>query len=132
MDRSIKSTSLSVGYIVWDVLTNNPAVKVRANKVFPVVVDNAELPYIVYRRALLQQNPVKAGMAGADTVTIEVLCFTKGYSDGVEMAEAVRGALDGRQYSTEDLAMRSCMLTDSEELWQDDAYVQKLVFSIKV
>ena len=52
----------------------------RANKVFPVVEDSAELPYIVYRRTQLEQVPTKAGR-GADMVGIEILCYTKGYTE---------------------------------------------------
>ena len=43
-----------------------------------------------------------------------------------------RGALDGVQGETDGLVMRSCHLVDSEEGWQDDAYVQQLVFNVKI
>lgn len=48
------------------------------------------------------------------------------------MAEAVRAALDYAQGESDGLVMRSCILNDSEEAWQDDAYVQQLVFSVKI
>lgn len=96
-----------------------------------MVEDSAELPYIVYRRAQLEQEPVK-GRRGADTVGIEVLCYTQHYTEGVELAEAVRGALDGAQGEIDGLVMRSCYLADSEEAWQDDAYVQQLMFNVKI
>ena len=103
----------------------------RAKKVFPVVEDSAELPYIVYRRTQLEQEPAK-GRRGADTVGIEILCYTQHYTEGVELAEAVRDALDGAQGEKDGLVMRSCYLADSEEAWQDDAYVQQLVFNVKI
>lgn len=96
-----------------------------------MVEDSAELPYIVYRRAQLEQTPVKSGR-GADTVGIEILCYTEHYTEGVELAEAVRGALDGKQGEVNGLVMRSCYLSDSEEAWQDDAYVQQLMFNVKI
>lgn len=128
---AVSKSSLSAGEIIRAMLIEDSEVMARANKVFPVVEDNAELPYIVYRRTQLEQDPTKRGR-GADTVGIEILCYTKGYTEGVELAEAVRGALDGAQGESDGLVMRSCYLADSEEAWQDDAYVQQLVFNVKI
>ena len=100
--------------------------------VFPVATDKATLPYILYRRTALDHNPTKAGQPGADTVQIEVICFTEKYKDGIEMAEAVRNALDYSRGELNGLVMRSCILKDSEEAWQDDAYVQQLVFEVRI
>lgn len=128
---AVNKSSLSAGEIIRAILMADSEVVARANKIFPVVEDNAELPYIVYRRTQLEQVPAKAGR-GADMVGIEILCYTGGYTDGVELAEAVRGALDGAQGESDGLVMRSCYLSDSEEAWQDDAYVQQLVFNVKI
>lgn len=128
---AVSKSSLSAGEIIRAMLIEDSEVMARVNKVFPVVEDKADLPYIVYRRTQLEQDPTKAGR-GADTVGIEILCYTAGYTEGVELAEAVRGALDNRQGETDGLIMRSCYLTDSEEAWQDDAYVQQLVFNVKI
>lgn len=128
---AVSKSSLSAGEIIRAMLIEDSEVMTRVNKVFPVVEDSAELPYIVYRRTQLEQDPTK-GRRGADTVGIEILCYTKGYTEGVELAEAVRGALDGAQGESDGLVMRSCYLADSEEAWQDDAYVQQLVFNVKI
>ena len=128
---AVSKTSLSAGEIIRAVLIEDSEVMARANKVFPVVADSAELPYIVYRRTQLEQDPTKRGR-GADTVGIEILCCTENYTEGAELAEAVRGALDGAQGESDGLAMRSCYLADSKEVWRDDAYVQQLVFNVKI
>lgn len=124
-------TSLSAGEIIRAVLTQDEAVSKLTTKVFPVVADEARLPYIVYRRSNLEQVAAKT-LRGADTVGIEILCYTEQYTPGVELAEAVRAALDGRQAEIDGLVMRSCFLTDSEEAWQDDAFVQQLIFTVKI
>lgn len=128
---SVPKTSISAGVVIRQMLLNCPAVAARTNKVFPVVTDEARLPYILYRRASMEQIPVKSA-AGADTVRIEVLCFTEKYAEGVELAEAVRSALDQQQDETDGLRIRSCTYIDGEESWQDDAYVQELDFSVKL
>ena len=119
-------TSLSAGSIIRDMLLQDPEVAKHTKKVFPVATDTAVLPYILYRRASIEQNPTKAGYPGADTVTIEVICYTE------KLAEAVRAALDGKQGEKDGLVMRSCVLTDGEEGYDSDAYAQQLVFNIKI
>jgi hypothetical protein len=128
---AVNKTSLSVGEIIYDVLTNNAEVMARANKVFPVVTDKATLPYVAYRRSRLEHNPAK-GTQGADTVQIDVLCFAAKYGDGVQLAEAVRQALDGKQATKDTLIMRSCTIAGGEEYYENDAYIQELNFTIKV
>ena len=128
---AVNKTSLSVGEIIYDVLTNDAEVMARANKVFPVVTDKATLPYVAYRRSRLEHNPAK-GTQGADTVQIDVLCFAAKYGDGVQLAEAVRQALDGKQDAKDTLIMRSCTIAGGEEYYENDAYIQELNFTIKV
>lgn len=125
-------TSLSAGEVIRAALLDDKDVMARVNKIFPVVADSAELPYISYRRAGFEQNPQKAGAPGADSIQLEVLCFTARYTEGVELAEAVRAALDHTTITQGDLRLRSCTLTDSEEAYQDDAYVQQLVFTVNI
>lgn len=127
-------TSLSAGELIREVLLDDPEVHSRVKKIFPVAVDEAKLPYILYRRAALSVRPQKAGQPGADTLQIEVLCFTESYAEGVELAEAVRAALDYKEAVNDagDMRMRSCTLTDSEEAWQDDAFVQQMIFSVSI
>ncbi len=127
-----RKTSLSAGSIIRDILLKDAEVRKRTNKVFPIVIDQAQLPYILYRRASLEQNPTKAGYPGADTVVIEVVCYTEKYADGIELAEAVRAALDGKQGEKDGVVMRSCVLSDSEEGYDSDAYAQQLVFRVKI
>ncbi len=128
---AVSKSSLSAGEIIRSILVEDTEVAKRIKKVFPVVEDKAELPYIVYRRTQLEQVPTK-GQRGADSIGIEVLCYTAKYTEGVELAEAVRDALDGAQGAIPGLTMRSCFLVDSEEAWQADAYVQQLVFNVKI
>lgn len=128
----VNKTSLNAGLVVRKLLLESEVVMERTKKIFPLVTDKAELPYIVYRRMSLEHSPTKAGYPGADTVRVEVSVFTEKYGEGVELAEAVRQALDYSHGEAEDVRMRSCVLSDAEELWEDDAFVQNLVFTIKI
>lgn len=129
---AVPKTSLSAGAVIRAELLEDAEVAARTNKVFPVATDCAELPYILYRRTSLSPNPQKSGQPGADEIQIEVICFTERYGEGVELAEAVRAALDQITAEHDGMRLRSCYLLDSEEAYQDDAFVQQLVFSVKI
>lgn len=129
---AVNKTSLSAGEIIRAILLEDPEVASRTKKIFPVATDKAELPYILYRRSSLSANPQKGGQPGSDEIQIEIICFTERYGEGVELAEAVRGALDFVTSEHNGLRLRSCYLIDSEEAYQDDAYVQQLVFGAKM
>ena len=125
-------TSLNAGVIIRDILINDADVSRIATKVFPVVTDKATLPYVAYRRSRLEHNPTKAKNPGADTVQIDINCYAATYQESVELAEAVRAALDYAQGEKDGLVMRSCILADGEELYEDDAYVQSLSFKVQI
>ena len=125
-------TSLNAGVIIRDILINDADVSRIATKVFPVETDKATLPYVAYRRSRLEHNPTKAKNPGADTVQIDINCYAATYQESVELAEAVRAALDYAQGEKDGLVMRSCILADGEELYEDDAYVQSLTFKVQI
>lgn len=125
-------TSLSAGVIIRDILTKDAEVNRIAKKVFPVVVDSAQLPYVAYRRSRLEHNPTKAKAPGADTVQIDVNCYAATYEESIALAEAVRAALDYAQGEIPGLKMRSCTLADAEEFYEDDAFVESLAFKVQI
>lgn len=129
MDAS--KTSISAGLALAKILWEDQAVSGRVTRIFPVAIDSAELPFIVFRTVGLEQEAVKSG-AGADTAQVEVMCCAEGYEEAVELAEAVRGSLDGVSYSDEEIRMRGCRLSDHDEFWEGDAYVERLVFDIRI
>ncbi len=125
-------TSLSAGAVIRGILIADTDVMQIARKVFPVVTDKAELPYVAYRRSRLEHNPTKAKNPGADTVQIDINCYAATYETSIDLAEAVRAALDYAQGERDGIVMRSCTLVDGEEIYEDDAYVQCLTFQVQI
>lgn len=122
-------TVLSAGMAVYEVLSE--ALNGVVTKVFPVVTDEAVLPYVCYHREALETAAAKYAPS-ADTATIVVDCYAATYNGSVTLAEAVREALDGVSITTSaGLNVRSSFLTDASETWTDDAYVQSLTFKLR-
>lgn len=120
-------TSLSAGLIVMGML-QEAGVAARA---FPIAAQEAELPYIVYQRVAAKANPTK-GLGSADAATVEVTVWAATVMESIELAEAVRAALDGRSYERGGLACRRCLMADSSEGWEADAYFQRMAFEMAI
>lgn len=120
-------TSLSAGLIIKGML-EAAGVEARA---FPIATQEAELPYIVYQRVAAEAVPAK-GIASADTATVEVTAWAETVMESVDLAEAARRALDGRSFSRDGLHCRRCLLADSCEGWEADAYFQRMTFKMAI
>lgn len=128
-DTPLMKTVLSAGTAVYEVLSERLADKVT--KVFPVVTDEAVLPYVCYHREALETAVAKHAQS-ADTATIVVDCYAATYNGSVALAEAVREALDNVSITTSaGLNVRSSFLVDAAESWTDDAYLQSLSFKLR-
>lgn len=100
-------------------------------RVFPIVADTAELPYIVYRRSSGEMRAHKSGVTARSVNTLEVFCYASNYAEGVTLAEAVRAALDGVKITDSEITLDS-RLADSSEDFTADAFVQQLFFTISI
>lgn len=129
--NDVTKTSLSAGEILRSVLLLSEDLAELTKKIYPVATATADLPYITYRRTGMESQAVK-GKPYNDTVAVEVCCYAATYGHSVELAERVRAALDGVSAQSDTLRMRSCALIDSEEDWEADAYVQRLVFEMRM
>lgn len=125
-------TILSAGEIIHAILSEAPEVKAITSTILPVYNESElTLPYIIYQRNSIEPKPVKTS-PGAESAEIEVSCYTESYGQSVELAEAVKEALDGVSATTDTMTMRSCQLVDGGESWADGAYIQTLIFNIKI
>jgi hypothetical protein len=126
-------TSLSAGLIVYDILSKDATVKQKATKVFPVLTDqDVELPYVCYHREHHQGVSVKSG-AGADTAIIQVSCYGATYTQSVELGEAVRAAMEGKEHTYSTIHMRACVMTDAQEYGTEEGnFVQELTFECRI
>lgn len=124
------ASSLSAGLALRSLLTASEGVTALTSSVFPVATDSATLPYVAYARKSLYHDPTKSG-SGSERVEVDVNCYASDYAGSVELAEAVRAALE---YQSTDgaPAIRSIILTNASEYWESDAFVQSLTFQLYV
>lgn len=124
-------TSLSAGEIIRALLLMDEGVTAITSRVFPLISDKALLPYICYRRTQMEPTPVK-GRPHKDKILMELECCASSYVTSVQLAEAVRGCLDGTEATHGDLVMNSCILADASEDYEDEAFIQTLIFEVRI
>lgn len=83
--------------VLADRLLADPAVSaVIAGRVYPVIAPaSAGLPFITWRRQVVQREQTLSGPLGMPTVTLAVDIYAEGYEAVRELADACRVCLDG-------------------------------------
>lgn len=119
-------TSISAGTIVRRILMDN-GIADKVTKIYPIASDKADLPYIIYRRTSVVTERAKWEVV-EDKAIIRIAVLTEDYDSGTELAEEVRAALDGKDLTA--YGVSSCALTNTDETWMDDAFIQNLYFQL--
>ncbi len=132
MDAPSPKTSISSGLLIYRLLSGHAGVSQLATKVFPVAItaENARLPFIVFRA--VSQDPTETKpQKGFDTCQIAVDCAAGDYEEAVTLAELAREAIEDAECSEDGISLGTAVLTDREEFY-DDAFVERLIFTITV
>jgi hypothetical protein len=85
-----------VGKAIYHLLTNATAITdIVGTRIYPEVAQqDGDLPYIVYNVSNNEPSDTKPEPSKLDTAEIEVHCYATSYSQAIDIAVAVRGALD--------------------------------------
>ena len=102
------------------------------DRIYPLVSKvDCEFPFIVYQRMSVAPSYTKDGLiAEEQNYSISVLADT--YSESVELADAVRDALELERGTFAGQRIRNIKLTSVNESWVSDTYVQELNFTIEL
>lgn len=100
-------------------------------KIFPVVTDEAEAPYLFYDEEI-EHEPVKNG-SGIDKASVDISVIATSFEECTALCEAVRGALD-RKWAVGDGLKVDCitMTHASKVTWEGDAWRRVLTFGMRV
>ena len=87
---------MTVGKAIYYLLTNSTDIAaIVSTRVFPEVAQqDAPLPYVVYNVTNNEPSDTKAEPSELDTANVEVNCFSTSYTESIDLAVAVRAALD--------------------------------------
>ena len=111
---------------------NEEVTRMVCDRIYPLVSKvDCEFPFIVYQRMSVVPSYTKDGLiAEEQNYNITVLADT--YAESVELADAVRDALELERGTFAGQRIRNIKLTSVNESWVSDTFVQELNFTIEL
>lgn len=127
-------STLSVGKLIYSVITTQAAEDQTlkdslSTKVYPIAAPaDTTFPFVVYSRTnSYTENQTKDGWLN-DRCSFSITVVSDKYDESVEVAEFVRDALENCILSSSSLEIHNIHLTSSNELFNEDEYIQNLYF----
>lgn len=125
--------SLLIGKYIYRLLSEDEGLSgsVTPKKIFPLIANaDTTYPFVVYSRTGLSVQYCKDGLV-EDTVEMQIIAVSDNYVESLEVANQIRKALELRRYKDDDIQIRECKLTSVYEEYMEDAFIQRMNFTIK-
>ena len=120
----------AIGNVVRNILLENEEIKKQVkDNIFPVVAPEVTKgDFILYRRTQYSKSSVKMGVY-EDRCELTLLVVSDNYDNSFALASKIDNVLNGRHNIDEKRV--DIMLSDSSEGWEDNKYIQTLIYTIK-
>ena len=121
--------SLQIGKAIYHILSNDTDVVDRVqNKIYPLIADvDTTFPFIIYKRTGITPADSKDRFIYSEDVYVDVVIASDKYNESIEIADLVRTALLKGGYD----GIKDIDLTDADEDYIEDTFIQTLTFKIK-
>lgn len=111
-------------------LNDEEIVKQIGSNIFPLIApETTEGDFIIYIRNKYNKSAVKMGVY-QDECEVAVVGISDNYDSAIALASKIDNALSG-QHTLEGGVRLQITLSDSTETFEDDKYIETLVFTIK-
>lgn len=103
------------------------------DKVYPLVADEGTTyPFVVYRRSGLTPASTKDRYSYKESASVEIIIASNSYPDSINLAEQVKLKMNNTRGTYNGLGIGEISLTDADEDYLEDAFIQKLKFNIEI
>ena len=120
-----------IGNDIRDILLSDSGVSEQVGtNIYPLVAhENTKGDFIVYLRQKYEKESVKAGVY-EDVCEVAVIGISDNYDNAMALASKIDNALTGTHTNDEGKVI-DIILIDSTEVFEDNKYIETLVFRIK-
>ena len=129
----MNDNSLLIGKLVYRMLSTDEVLAgMVGKKVFPLVANaDTTFPFVVYSRTGLKVDYCKDGTI-ENEVEIQVLAVSDNYAQSLEIANQIRRILELFRYKDNELEVTQSKLTSVQEEYLEDAFIQRLILTLKI
>ena len=115
----------------WLIETDAVTNLVPASNIQPLVIAPTRQPFITYTHGPIRPDYSKNGKV-VDEVEVAVACVSNDYENSIDIASAVRQALEWHQYRDEDIYIPDITFVEIQEDNLEDMFLQTLVLKIQI
>ena len=126
--------SILVSKYIRRFLVENEEVQglIDVNKIFPLIANaDTTFPFIVFQRSNLMPIYTK-DILTENQITMVIIVVSNDYIQSLDLANAVRHALEGNIYRDNDIVISAMKMEYITEETLEDAYIQRMVFTFNV
>lgn len=128
MDNSLLTGKYLVKFITED---ENVSKIITPDKVYPIYAEpDTTFPFVVYTREVVPEYT--KDILTENNVTFNIAVVSNDYVQSLELANAIRNAIESHYYNDDDISIGVIKLNNAYEDTMIDAYIQRLTFSINV
>lgn len=130
----VNKQTLLVNKYIRTILCEN--ITALQNRVYAIDARmGTKLPFVVLIRDSVAAKSITKDGLNEDEVGISVYVVSKGYDEGVKLANDIRNLLDRTRYRTEQVNISMIEFTGADESYTDTpspAFIQQLKFNIQI
>ena len=98
------------------------------DRVYPLIADQGtKFPFITYRRSGSGDQQNKDSIY-EETTNVEIVVVSNTYEESIDIAQKCRDIFE----TSKTQKIKKISLADAQEDYQEDAFVQTLIFTIKI
>lgn len=101
--------------------------------IFPIVSENGvSYPFALYRRTGMTSKNSKDIYNHEEHISIEIIVASSSYKESIKFAGLIKEKLEGLRGTWRNTWINNIVMDNSNEDWSNDAYIQKLYFTINL
>lgn len=123
--------SINIGKLIYGVLIDNEYINnVVGDRIFPIIAENdTDFPFITYSRTNIYVSSRSKDGVYSDNVNFNIVVCSDSYQEACEIANKVRECFEGKMISNNELNIKRIELSSINENWNENTYVENMIFS---
>ncbi len=127
-------TGIQIGKAIYQILSSNSGLTASVGtNIFPLIAtQDVTFPFVVYKRTSFIPSYTKDKYSVTDSVNVQIVIASEKYSQSCEIADLINAQIVGITGNIAGLFIDNIQLTDADEDYQQDTYIQTLTYQINL